>query len=497
MIKTSASPEIGQELAKLFISAATAATRRFRHLGIDSTVEKNQPVVTREATHTSSSTGIDYVLTTANALADSKTARKGAPWLTEIETGQLNKCAELLGTSFAENLPFDAPPGAHAWPLTRAVAWPGNFDAPAGMQTWALTHSSFDNHIPDYERDPHDWISRMLIQPALLYHLQQVEDVASPGKYAPYAFATEVIAVANANDLKFLSVVPLIGIEFEQTADNCYTADSVRIRRLSDHEQAKWWIDHQERRLWPVGVMFQPPEMLLEISSSGPRDSAFLPPRHRASALVGAFYIHGYPIAGTVVAETADPPWLLNGIRHSGPLLIPHQRTGTAVLTSANFQSVANTAKLLSNYNLQQPHSTKDLTIHRFLTGIARESDADAVIDFTIVLESLLLPLDRHTRHGDLSYRFRTHGAHYIANAARERTAIFDQLREIYDMRSRLVHGGKYPKPEQIGATRQGAYELARRGLLRALHGGFPTVEGFQQMLLGEQESYPSRHTPT
>jgi hypothetical protein len=70
-----------------------------------------------------------------------------------------------------------------------------------------------------------------------------------------------------------------------------------------------------------------------------------------------------------------------------------------------------------------RPSPPKDLTLHRFFAGVARKgvtdfhpggadrNAADAVLDFTIALEALLLPYDEKARHGDLGYRFRVHGA--------------------------------------------------------------------------------------
>jgi hypothetical protein len=43
-------------------------------------------------------------------------------------------------------------------------------------------------------------------------------------------------------------------------------------------------------------------------------------------------------------------------------------------------------------------------------------------------------------------------------------------------MRSRLVHGGKYPSLDEIKTARDDAQELARRGLLRAVQQGFPYI---------------------
>jgi hypothetical protein len=464
VIATATSRDIDQALAELFVSAAAAVARRLELLGLQPTVEEMRPEITRMTTENSSSVGMERVPTTKNTLADFHVIQEGAPWLTDVEIDQLNTCAALVSTKYAATLPFGAPSGGRTWPLIEP---------------------SYQDYAPDYTTDPHDWTSRMLIQPALLYHLQRVDNVSSLREDAQSVFAADVIDVAKAESIDFLSVVPISGITLDQNEGQSYTHGSVRVRELSDHEQAQWWIDQQERRVWSVGMMIQPPETLLEIKISSPRDSLMFPSRDYAGSLVAAFYIHGHQITGTVVAESADPPWVMNGGRHSGPLPIPRRSTNTTTtLTPDDFRGVVDTAELLGKYNIREPGSAKDLTVHRFITGITRETEVDAIIDFTIALESLLLPLDPSARHGDLSYRFRMHGAHYIARNSNERSILFDQLKQIYDTRSRLVHGGKYPKSDKIKEVRRSAYELVRRGLYRALHEGFPTADTFTQALL-------------
>jgi hypothetical protein len=462
VITTSKSPDLQQALIELFTSAVAAVASRLDSLGLPSRLADQRAAVIREKNQI----GLEHVPTTRNILSDFMTVQNGAPWLTAKEIVQLNECASLVIDECASTLPFDAPPGGRQWPLVHPTHYP-------------------DPEPPDYDQDPPDWISRMLIQPALLHHLRRLGSVTYPGSTASSAFANDVINVAQADDLKYLTVVPLHGIALEETTEQVYTEGRVSIRSLLDTEQAEWWMDSRQPRLWPTQITIEPPEVLLEIRLSGPRDSSLIPPREHAATLIGAFHLHGHGVAGGVVAETADPPWVLNDIRHSGPILMPRRSVRTTILTPTEFRSVVKTAQLLDGYHLQQPRSSKELAIHRFVTGVARDSDADAVLDFTVTLESLLLPMDADARRTELSHRFRLHGAHYLANDPSERADLFRSLRDLYAMRSQLVHGSKYPQPAAIHAMRDTAHELARRGLLQAVHTGFPTADLFNQMTLG------------
>jgi hypothetical protein len=177
----------------------------------------------------------------------------------------------------------------------------------------------------------------------------------------------------------------------------------------------------------------------------------------------------------------------VHGVRHSGPLNLPRHAGSLRRLTADGLREVVATAHQLEmRHNIHQPTSTQDLALHRFAAGVARGDAADAVLDFTIALEGLLLPYDEDTRRSELAYRFRLHGAHYISDSPGERRDIFNQLRAVYDLRSRLVHGGDYPAPVQIRDIRIVAHDLARRGLLRAVREGFPKAEAFNKMMLRE-----------
>lgn len=98
--------------------------------------------------------------------------------------------------------------------------------------------------------------------------------------------------------------------------------------------------------------------------------------------------------------------------------------------------------------------------------------------------EFILLPYDPATRHSDLGYRFRLHGAHYIGESAEEKTVIWKQLLNLYEIRSRLVHGSRYPSPSEIDASTHIARKLCQHALLKALESHFPRVEEFNKWAL-------------
>jgi hypothetical protein len=282
--------------------------------------------------------------------------------------------------------------------------------------------------------------------------------------------------------------MPLSGIEVAPP-DTLIAEDGATLREMSASEQGEWFQEHAggDSKMWWLGGA-EPPQVVIEYSVDGPRDEQMMQGGGFGADLTLALQLHGYQVAGTLIMQSSDPQWTLGGVS-GAPLSLPGRVRASEPITAQEFREVVATSKRLGTYNRHVPKSPNDLAVHRFITGAARQSDVDAVVDFTIVLESLLLPYDEDTRRGDLSYRFRMHGAHYLASESHERHTVAKQLRDIYETRSRLVHGGKYPDSAKINETRDLAYGFARRGLLRALHSGFPTATQFNEMVLGPTEA--------
>jgi hypothetical protein len=183
------------------------------------------------------------------------------------------------------------------------------------------------------------------------------------------------------------------------------------------------------------------------------------------------------------------PSWL-GGIGLQGiPIPIPLCPTPLegVDLGQEQIDGIFRTLKRLNNFNIEHPGNPRDLALHRFLLGSVRESSVDALLDYVIALECILLPYDPATRYGDISYRFRLHGAHYLGVSAEGRKNIWKSLRTLYELRSRLVHGADYPEDAEIKESSRIARNLAKEALLKAVHSHFPRVEEFNAWTLGDK----------
>ena len=76
------------------------------------------------------------------------------------------------------------------------------------------------------------------------------------------------------------------------------------------------------------------------------------------------------------------------------------------------------------------------LPVRRLIDGLGRRRYDDTIIDYSIGLESLLLNV-----RDELRYRFSLRGASVLADPGEDKKQEFEELRDLYDARSAIVHG--------------------------------------------------------
>ena len=458
-----------QPLAEFFLSSAEAIARRLKRnqYPLVVSVRRACPV------HLHHSWGIREEGSSINILASDRLwPQRGSPQLTTREIRNAIQIGKDIADSAIETLPF----------------WQ-NFPGNSGM----LAPNKHDG-TPDFGTDPGGWVARCIVLPALQAHLVALSGLAHADSVNALAFADDVIRVAHDDRLRYRETALIGGIDLDSVDGDEFRDRNVTVRRISEDEQVEWLKKSSYTRVLEGE---DPPTAVLEVRSDAPRDLNEPEWHDVTSILVAALQINGHRITGSIATENVEPNWLFRVVSRNQLTLPLTTRGRLEQLSKDDIMSFFNTARILKDFNIVEPRSVRDLALHRFVSGCARELPADALIDFAIALESLLLPYDANARRGDLSYRFRIHGAHYLAADVPDRNEVFKQLRNIYDTRSRLVHGAKYPSEAETIATRDAAYDLARRGLRKAVYEGFPTAEVFQQMALGSTCMITSRFATT
>lgn len=456
--------DLAGRLASLFLAAAEAAAQRVRQLGLPLTRPVAQMSIRRDRRNPAAWSSQEREVE-QNILAHAGTPlHELAPLLAPAAAAAASESASMLVDTVGANLPFWSPFEGRGWLLTRSA-------------------SETERPSADYATDPADWTARHLVLPALYEHLAALPSldavVADDGR----RFAVDVLRVAMADHLAYRVRAPLGGLDIRGPSGTTLTGDEGTVRRLSGIERGSLLKD------WGVGsagagAFIALPLVALELPVSAPRDRQNPDVRETVAKWLLALQLNGYYPSGYAAYFRPDPSWVMP-ISMSIPLTLPYQPRKWSSISPAAFEHIQATVAQLKGYKVSEPTSPRDLALHRFYLGNGRSNAVDAVLDFVIALESLLLPYDEDARHAELGYRFRLHGARYLARTRNERREISRQLASLYGLRSRLVHGSGYPTPTEIGAGRVSAETFARRGLLQAVRDGFPTDADFRDLILG------------
>ena len=104
------------------------------------------------------------------------------------------------------------------------------------------------------------------------------------------------------------------------------------------------------------------------------------------------------------------------------------------------------------NHYLQLPGRRLD-------TSAARAQAQDAIVDYVIGLEGLLSTASERT---EIRYRFAVRGSVILAEKPDQRPLLFRQLKNLYDLRSAIVHGGTPTKEDLEAALSLGETALRK-----------------------------------
>lgn len=300
--------------------------------------------------------------------------------------------------------------------------------------------------------------------------------------------ADELLAFAGAESWTTLTTIPIAGLDPSQPP---ITAGPVRIRSLSPDEAGQI-IEaaalEMERPRLPGPQLRRPAEWSDERHVIEVRDRSRKadPPRPSPTwrKVVLALQLQDVPIAGHGFAYSSqEPDWLSVG-RLASPVVLPRRPPGEPrMLSSQDLVSVGDLVDHIDDASVESGPVAGRVGLRRFSLGTARQSPSDALVDNVIALEALLLPGGEKR---ELGFRFAINGALYMGDTLQERQELKKQLSKLYELRSKLVHGGtSAPSPTAITESAKLAAHLARRGLLRALRGGWPTDADFLQLQLG------------
>ncbi|MBC3844656.1 hypothetical protein GXW82_44130 [Streptacidiphilus sp. 4-A2] len=86
-----------------------------------------------------------------------------------------------------------------------------------------------------------------------------------------------------------------------------------------------------------------------------------------------------------------------------------------------------------------------DTAVHRYNRAHEDGNDFERIIDLATALEAVLTGNDRD--HNEITERLKSRAAALLATDTDTGAAILNDIAKLYDLRSRLVHGGSIALP--------------------------------------------------
>lgn len=302
-------------------------------------------------------------------------------------------------------------------------------------------------------------------------YLEELESFDHGNPALARELARESLAFLGSDSVRYRVWLPIAGFEANESID----VDNVRLRALSEEELgdigefvSEFPSFRSPRKLFRIPrrlVERHALEVRVACSKSGyPHDDYLLQRLIIGLQLLG-FEPHGQGIAGAEMERRQRAQYIGQEVR------LP-EAGARKTITSAELSRALELARKMSGSTPIDPRDIKQVAIHRFHVGCAEENPGDALVDFVIALEALLL---QGVKEGELRFRFSLFGANLLDGQLDERQENYKRLQELYDLRSQVVHGNKPPSKEDTVAGARRARELSARMLLVALERGWPT----------------------
>lgn len=337
----------------------------------------------------------------------------------------------------------------------------------------------------------------ILLRQCILEYVSSLVSLDRDDAHTAHHLAAELLTFCGRDQLTYLSRVPLAGVDVAEAPVAC--ADCI-LKKVSGEELGHISLERYEpwnttriSRSLPAATapwMWHLERVVLEIRQMHPKTKMY-DPAVRCQKVLLALHLMSVEYCGAGFgAMLQEPLWIQHVGRSVYPLLMPTLPVGS--ITTVDAQLLAGTldlAERIPDEAVRGPTSPEGLALRRVCLGMSKLDHGDAVVDYTVALEALLL---RSPDVTEARRRFALHGAVYTARTAAARRKAYRDLTDIYSARSILVHGvdPKEKRAKTLGsrlqAVRARAAEISRIAVRRAMHSGWPTEQDFNDALLDE-----------
>ncbi|MCH8041734.1 MAG: hypothetical protein IH977_15530 [Nitrospinae bacterium] len=336
---------------------------------------------------------------------------------------------------------------------------------------------------PRFEDDPRGWIDKVLLRRVVAKYLFDLSSLEIGNRNLAEQLAEDLINLIEGENVNFVTALPLAGLRL---AEDTIEVENVRLRKLTPEEFAiigdlsiPRWLPRRKQGLSPPFPSAVKERSVLEVRTPCGK---LVQPRSdlQPQKLVLALEILGFELHGAGFATTWTEPGL--SLWEGGQRFVLGGHGMVKECTTPELSRALEIARRISDGAVQSPSNRGEVVLHRFLLGGAEDNPADRLIDYVIAIEGFLLPPGGE---GEYRFKFALYGAWYLAVDPDERPAFFKDLQDIYDTRSRIVHGSTPEPKASINEKATRARGLAARLLVKALEEGWPSHEALKTMALG------------
>lgn len=318
-----------------------------------------------------------------------------------------------------------------------------------------------------------DAILARYLAPLAMHYLQQLRSVRTPRPSLVDLLAAELDLLCDASRVVHSSQLSLKGVMVRRAM----THRGITLRPLSPSErgavlegqQASWSPSLADTGEFVVPRRFGSfaPAVLLDMqttrSREQPQDESRL-----AYRVALAFFLSGFDISSTGILVGFDRPRLAAFGMSQAPFPVSEKVGAQDRLVSpTEFRAIVDLAHQIPKFG-EAEGSGRDVVLFRVLRGCGMQWQESGFLDFAIALEAALLG----GIENELAHRFRLYGALYLGQE-RDPLGTFNKLRNIYNVRSKLVHGGRV-KADDRAAAEHDAADLAKTVTRKAVLDGWP-----------------------
>lgn len=332
-----------------------------------------------------------------------------------------------------------------------------------------------------------DWLAARMLLPLMLQYARKCRDLGVPDETLRFHMIEDAFAFVSGRHWTHVERIAIRGVRTQEPL----VWNDVRLRPLAGWEMGAWLsgppfledfgaVSGSAYLQRPGG----PYTHLLEIRAQSRVEKTQQPlPENLIPRLLVALQLLGFePGAPGLSEHVVEPEWASIG-RRGFPSRLPSTGGEVRAITGSDLEEAWVLSQKVSSGDVTEATEVEDLAVRRFSVALRRDNALDCLIDLTIALEVMLLPKIQH----ELSFRFQLHGALWLEDDTARRAAAMKQLENIYEVRSKIVHGIPVARQQVVELVTQ-AKALVRCGISKALSDGWPTREFFRDACLGFNE---------